>query len=77
MAELKLEPSEAVGIFCRLAHQRDLPALEMWALAGADFNAADYDLRTPLHIAADEGFQEIVELLVAHGAVRREIAVYF
>ena len=36
--------------------------------AGADVNAADYDLRTPLHIAASEGNAAAAALLVANGA---------
>ena len=36
--------------------------------AGVDANSADYDLRTPLHIAAAEGFSPMANLLIAHGA---------
>jgi ankyrin repeat protein len=42
--------------------------LETWALAGADFNVGDYDQRTPLHIAADEGLVDTHALLIKHGA---------
>jgi len=35
---------------------------------GADVNAGDEDGRTALHIAAREGYREITELLLAHGA---------
>ena len=35
---------------------------------GADFDAADYDKRTCLHLAASEGNVPIVELLLGHGA---------
>lgn len=36
----------------RLVSKRDLPTLEAWKLAGADFNVSDYDKRTPLHIVS-------------------------
>lgn len=35
---------------------------------GADVNFADYDRRTPIHLAATEGHHDIVELLIEHGA---------
>lgn len=37
---------------------------------GASARYADYDRRTPLHLAATEGHREVVELLISHGAVR-------
>jgi len=36
---------------------------------GSDVNAADYDGRTPLHIAASYGHVDVVDWLVEHGAV--------
>ena len=34
-----------------------------------DINFSDYDLRTPLHLAASEGHFEIVEYLIQNGAL--------
>jgi hypothetical protein len=42
--------------------------------AGADVNAADYDKRTPLHIAAAEAKLSMVQLLVAEGGAELSAA---
>uniref|UniRef100_A0A7S1T5I3 Protein kinase domain-containing protein n=1 Tax=Compsopogon caeruleus TaxID=31354 RepID=A0A7S1T5I3_9RHOD len=35
---------------------------------GADVNYRDYDSRTPLHLAVEEGHEAIVDILLGHGA---------
>ena len=35
---------------------------------GASVNCADYDERSPLHVAGDQGFTHIFDFLVARGA---------
>jgi lysophospholipase len=67
-AHLHLSEAEAVSIFCGLVKDQKVEELETWALAGADFNVGDYDQRTPLHIAADEGLVDTHALLIKHGA---------
>ena len=40
----------------------------MWKKAGASFNCANYDGRTPLHIAVINNFEDKVRYLVNMGA---------
>ena len=55
------------NLLCTTVHSGDLKLLRRLLRAGADVNAADYDGRTALHIAAAEGNVPAVELLVAEG----------
>lgn len=54
---------------CWAASEGDCDGLNRLILRGADPNAADYDGRTPLHLAASEGRVEAIRLLLELGAV--------
>ena len=65
---LAVDPAELAGILCSAVQARDDTLLGLYLRAGADPSPADYDRRTPLHIAAAEGALPAVEALVAAGA---------
>jgi len=50
------------------AKQNKLREIRRSIAAGHDINYADYDQRTPLHLAANYGHFEIVKYLINHGA---------
>ena len=45
----------------------DMPSLQCMIARGISLRGADYDMRTPLHLAACEGYIAIAELLISHG----------
>ncbi len=53
---------------CWAASEGDCEGIHRLVLLGADPNAADYDGRTPLHLAACEGRTDAVSLLLRLGA---------
>jgi hypothetical protein len=53
--------------------ESNLPLLRRLIEAGAGANSADYDGRTPLHIAAAEGNGVIVKVLVEEGGARLDM----
>ncbi|OQR87290.1 hypothetical protein ACHHYP_09231 [Achlya hypogyna] len=53
---------------CWAAGSGDTGLLQQLIAQGADVNLADYDQRTPLHVAASDGKAEIVEFLLKAGA---------
>ena len=59
---------EAGTDLCNAVIHGDVALLRRLLSSGVDPNAADYDLRTPLHIAAAEGLTEIAEVLLSNGA---------
>lgn len=65
---LTVGTTELSGILCAAVHAADVGLLRLYLRAGAATSPADYDLRTPLHIAAAEGSVEAVEVLVEAGA---------
>lgn len=52
---------------CWAASEGDLNGLQRLVLRGADLDAADYDGRTPLHLAASDGRFEVVDYLLKSG----------
>lgn len=60
--------SQEKATLIEAANQGDLMAVQHLLSIGADPSAGDYDRRTPLHLAAASGHQDIVRVLLAKGA---------
>jgi lysophospholipase len=63
--------SKSIGpvLLCSAAGEGNLDLLKsLISEQGLDPNSFDYDLRTPLHVAASERRPEAVQLLLSHGA---------
>ena len=69
-AEIKLPSAQIAGQVCLAIQQNDICLLQAWIEGRADINAADYDQRTPLHLAAACGNMDAVQLLISAGADR-------
>ncbi|XP_028078976.1 potassium channel KOR1-like [Camellia sinensis] len=64
----KHESELAMRLNCA-AYDGDLHRLKRLIGAGADPNRTDYDGRSPLHVAASKGYEEITEFLIQKGVV--------
>ena len=67
-SELMWDEFKASGELCELAKAGDIERLQLLIECGADSNAADYDGRTCIHLAASSGNLRIVEVLAKGGA---------
>ena len=65
---LLIDDADLASLLCRLAQEQDLATLETYLRCGANPNAADYDGRTALHIAASTGHKDITSLILQKGA---------
>jgi len=63
-AKAKLEMSSPELALCTAAGTGDLLQVKRLVEFGVPADACDYDMRTALHVAAAEGFEQIVEFLV-------------
>lgn len=68
--QLGADPLKISGLLCDFAASGDAVSLKMTLSVGADPNAADYDLRTPMHVAAAAGQTKVVQALLEFGARR-------
>lgn len=51
------------------ARQGSLEAVNSLINAGANINLSDVHGQTPLHIAAQKGYVEVIKALIAEGAI--------
>ena len=65
---LDYDEATASGELCEMARLGDLEKIRLLLQGGCDPNAADYDKRTCLHLAASEGNLTVAETLCAHEA---------
>ena len=67
-AGASLHEAELIGELCQAASEGRVDDLRRLIDNGANPNAADYDRRTPLHLAAASGHLETIQYLLGKGA---------
>jgi potassium channel len=67
-AELCMPNAVAASLLCKCVYDSDIKLLSRLCMAGINLDAADYDMRTALHIAASEGNLAAIKVLVEGGA---------
>ena len=65
MPNKRAKKSGGANALCWAASQGNLAEIKRLVANGFDLNDADYDLRTPIHLAASEGQNEVIEYFVA------------
>jgi len=70
-AILNKKSPEIASEICSLSAKNRVDDLYLWSLAGADFNAGDYDGRTPLHIVSQSLMMSLSDyyVFVANGSI--------
>ena len=72
-AALMMDQVSMSGELCELSKNGKLETLQLLLDCGCDVNAADYDARTPIHLAASEGNVPIIKLLLSLGVRKRDL----
>ncbi|XP_058854336.1 L-asparaginase-like isoform X1 [Acipenser ruthenus] len=67
-AYLEILPGALGGEMCCLAYLNDTKQMEIWMAAGKHLNYADYDKRTPLHVAVCTNQAEMVTFCLNNGS---------
>ena len=62
-------------MICSVVVNEEVCALQSWYNAGVDFNLADYNGRTPLHVAVAHGLTDHIAYLLEHGADPRAVDI--
>lgn len=55
------------SLLCHVAASGNIPFMTSLLKFNLDVNAADYDRRTPMHLAASKGLSNVVEVLLGYG----------
>lgn len=66
--ELGWDEMETASQLCEVARAGDIERLRLLLSIGAQLRSADYDKRTPLHLAASVGNLRIVDFIINHSA---------
>lgn len=67
-AGASLDIEDAGSCLCNVVAKKDIQFLKRLLDNGVNPNSKNYDLRTPLHLAASEGLYQMSSLLLEAGA---------